>query len=123
MGILRIDRITGPPAPLVVAEGPALCSRCHRARSPFSRFVGLLATGDLSREEGLWIERCSRVHTFGLRAPIGVAFLDADGRVLRVVDPLPRWRMAAAAGARSVVECRSGVLQGLAVGGTLRISR
>jgi uncharacterized membrane protein (UPF0127 family) len=78
--------------------------------------VGLLATPDLATDEALWLERCSSVHAVGLRASIGVAFLDKDDRVMRVVDPLPRGRAAMVRGARSVVECRTGVLQQLAIG-------
>lgn len=116
MGALRIDRLTGPPAPLRDADGRPLAARCYAARSARARLVGLMATPDLARDEALWLEPCGSVHAFGLRAPIGCAFLDADGTVLRVVDPLPRWRAARARGARAVVECRAGVLSGVAVG-------
>jgi hypothetical protein len=56
------------------------------------------------------------VHAIGLRARIGCAFLDRDGVVLRVVDPLPRLGIAAARGARAVVECPAGRLAGVAPG-------
>lgn len=112
---LRIDRLTAPPRALN-ARGETLAEHCYRARSPLSRLVGLLATPDLARDEALWLERCSSVHTVGLRALIGVVFLDEDDRVMRVVDPLPRGRAAAVRGARSVVECQAGVLRDLALG-------
>ncbi len=110
MGRLRIDRITGPPAALVGADGAVIAARCHRAASRTARLVGLLATPDLADEEALWLAPCASVHTLGLRAPIGCAFLDGAGRVLRVVDPLPAGRLAAVRGARAVVECRAGRL-------------
>jgi hypothetical protein len=110
VGRLRIDRITGPPAALATAGGAIIASSCHRATSRTSRLVGLLATPDLADDEALWLEPCASVHTLGLRAPIGCAFLDGQGRVLRVVDPLPAWRLAAVRGARAVVECRAGRL-------------
>ena len=114
MGRLRISRLD--PAPLALtADGRALAARCHLADTPLRRLVGLLGTPDLRREEALWIDRCAAVHTALLRAPIGVAFLDADGRVLRVRDPLPRGRAAACRGARAVVECRAGVLRAAGV--------
>ncbi|HWH15346.1 MAG TPA: DUF192 domain-containing protein [Miltoncostaeaceae bacterium] len=110
MGRLRIDRLTGPPAPLVRADGRVVVARCHRARTPLARAIGLLFTSDLRPDEGLWLEPCSSVHALGLRARIGCAFLDAGGRVLRVVDPLPPGRAAGARGARVVVEAPAGVL-------------
>ena len=114
MGRLRIDRLD--PAPLeLTADGRALAPRCHLVARPLPRLVGLLGTPDLRREEALWIDRCAAVHTAFLRAPIGVAFVDGDGRVLRVLDPLPRGRAAACRGARAVVECRAGVLRAAGV--------
>jgi uncharacterized protein len=123
MGRLRADRLAGPAAPLSVEGGPVLAARCYRATSPLARLVGLLATPDLSGDESLWLEPCSSVHTLGLRARIGAAFLDAEGRVLRVIDPLPGGRIAACRGARAVVECRAGVLAGVAPGSRLRRDR
>ncbi|MGD9696822.1 MAG: DUF192 domain-containing protein [Thermoleophilia bacterium] len=121
-GRLRIDGLCGPPEPLR-RGAEAIAGRCHRAASPAARLVGLLATADLAEDEALWLEPCSAVHAFGLRAPIGCAFLDREGRVLRVVDPLPRWRAASARRARSVVECRAGVLRahGVAPGDRLTL--
>ena len=107
---LRIDRLTGPPAALRTSGGRLVSARCHTARSWRARLVGLLGTPDPQADEALWIERCGAVHAIGLRATIGCAFLDDAGRVLRVVDPLPRGRAASVRGARSVVECPAGVL-------------
>jgi uncharacterized protein len=123
MGALRIDRLTGPPAPLRDGDGRVIAERCYRAGSARARLVGLLGTPDLADDEALWLEPCASVHTAGLRAPIGCAFLDAGGRVLRVVDPLPRWRAAAARGARAVVECRAGALSGVTAGTRLAPGR
>lgn len=117
---LRIDRLTAPPTPLV-ADGRILAARCHRATSPLARLVGLLATPDLQADEALWLEPCRSVHALGLRARIGVALLDAEGRVLRVVDPLPPGRVVAARDARAAVECAAGVLAGVTTGTALAL--
>jgi hypothetical protein len=101
------------------ADGNLVVARCHVADRPLARLVGLLGTPDLADDEGLWLEPCSSVHTWGMRIPITCAFLDADGRVLRVVDPLPAWRHAAVRGARAVVEVPAGRFARLAVGTTL----
>jgi uncharacterized protein len=96
-----------------------LAARCHLAATPLARLVGLLATPDLAVDEALWLPACSAVHGVGLRVPIGCAFLDDAGRVLRVVDPLPRGRAAVVRGARHVVECRAGVLAPVRAGDVL----
>lgn len=113
---LRIDRLTPPPSVLQTADGQRIAARCHRAGTSLARAVGLLGTADLAADEAVWLAPCRSVHSLGLRVAIGCAFLDRDGLVLRVVDPLPPGRVAGAAGARAVVECRAGVLRGLAVG-------
>jgi uncharacterized membrane protein (UPF0127 family) len=62
------------------------------------------------------------VHTAFLRARIGVAFVDRDGVVTRVVDPLPRWRVAGSRGARAAVEAPAGTLAGVRPGDRLTLS-
>ena len=121
-GRLRVDRLTGPPTALLDGAGRVLACRCHLARSFLARSVGLLGTPDLHPDEALWLEPCSSVHAFGLRAGIGCAFLDREGRVLRVVDPLPRGRAASCRGSRAVVECSAGVLARIRPGERLMLA-
>jgi hypothetical protein len=121
MGRLRVDRLGGPPGPLLGPDGTVLAARCYRADTAFGRLVGLLGTPDLADDEALWLEPCASVHAVGLRAAIGCAFLDEGGVVLRVVDPLPRGRAVRARGARSVVECAAGTLAGVPVGARLHV--
>jgi uncharacterized protein len=120
MGRLRIDSLTPPPAPLLGPDGAVLVPRCYRAATPLARLVGLLGTPDLGPDEGLWIAPCASVHTLGLRAHIGCAFLDGEGRVLRVVDPLLAWRAASARGARAALEAPARVLSRVRPGDVLR---
>jgi uncharacterized protein len=84
--------------------------------------IGLLATPDLGPDEALRIDRCRSVHTMGMRISIDVAFLDADGVVLRVVHGLRPLRVAAARGARSVIETRAGTLADVTVGERLQVN-
>jgi uncharacterized membrane protein (UPF0127 family) len=55
--------------------------------------------------------------------PIDVVFVDGEGRVLKIVRDLVPWRIAAAVGARAVVEMAGGSLQGseMRVGDILRL--
>jgi uncharacterized membrane protein (UPF0127 family) len=52
----------------------------------------------------LWIPRCRSVHTFGMRYPLDLVWLDGDGRVVRVDRAVPPRRVRACRRARSVVE-------------------
>jgi hypothetical protein len=69
------------------------------------------------------IERCSSIHTFFMKFPLDVIFMDSDGEVRRVVRDLRAWRLADEPGANSVVELAAGALEGmdLATGDALKI--
>lgn len=59
-------------------------------------------------DEALRIPRCRSIHTFGMRFPLDVIFLDADGRAIRVDRDVPPWRVVSCRGADAVVETRAG---------------
>ena len=56
----------------------------------------------------LLIPRCRSVHTFGMRFPIDVVFLDAQGRVVRIARAVPPRRVLVCRGAAAAVEARTG---------------
>lgn len=78
------------------------------ADSFFTRLVGLLATPVLPPGTGLLIKPCSSVHTFGMRYPIDLVFIDSSNRVVKVVAGLKACRLAAAEGAAYVLELPAG---------------
>jgi uncharacterized protein len=82
------------------------------------RARGLLFRPRLASNQALLIPRCASVHTCGMRYPIDIVFLDALGRVLRVVPRLEPWRLAMQAGAAAVLELPPGGARifGFAVG-------
>ena len=64
-----------------------------------ARMQGLLGAtpaSDAREEDVLLIAPCRRIHTFGMRFALDVAFLDARGRVLRVVRGLAPGRLSRA---------------------------
>jgi uncharacterized membrane protein (UPF0127 family) len=81
----------------------------REARSLPDRALGLAWLDDLPPEIGLLIPRCRSVHTFGMRFPLDVVFLDPTAAVVCVVERLPPRRHAAVRRARSVVEIRGGL--------------
>ncbi len=74
-------------------RGTVLGSRVRTATSFLRRLKGLLGTRDLRKDEGLWIVPCSSIHSFGMRYPIDVCFLDRDGNVVGVFPDLSPNRM------------------------------
>ena len=72
-----------------------------------SRLLGLVAL-DLERAgQGLLIPRCRSVHSFGMRFPIDVLFLDGTGRVLELRRAVPPNRVVRCSGAIAVLELPS----------------
>ncbi|MGH3033358.1 MAG: DUF192 domain-containing protein [Gaiellaceae bacterium] len=89
-------------------DGSLVCERCAVAATPLSRLRGLLGRSELQRGEGLLIRPCSSVHTWFMRFPIDVVFLDRELRVVRVARRLAPWRTAAGRKARAVLELPAG---------------
>ncbi len=75
-------------------NGKVLASRVQRAANPWTRGVGLLPRGSVAPDEGLWIDRCSAVHTVFMRATIDLYFLDKDNRILKIANSVPPNRLA-----------------------------
>jgi protein-S-isoprenylcysteine O-methyltransferase Ste14/uncharacterized membrane protein (UPF0127 family) len=67
--------------------------KISRAKSLLGRLVGLIGTTELDRGRGLYIFPCKGIHTFGMRYPVDVVFLDAMGMVIRLVRNLAPNRM------------------------------
>ncbi len=98
--------------PVIVNErtGCVLASSVEVAQTSQARRRGLLGRDRLAPDAALVISRCNAVHTIGLRFAIDVAFVDARGRVRKIVRDLPPWRMAMSPLASSVIEFAAGVL-------------
>jgi len=84
--------------------------KIRRAASWTERAVGLLSTPALRAGDGLWISPCKSIHTFFMRYPIDVLFLDDGGRVLYQKTFQP-WRISGwHAKSHGVLELASGTL-------------
>ena len=92
-------------------HGGVICERCEVADGPLSRLRGLLGRDELAPEEGLLLTPESSVHTFFMRFPLDVVFLEADLTVLSVREHLRPWRTAGHRGARSVLELPAGACE------------
>ena len=99
-----------------------VCERCDVADHLVARMRGLLGRSDLPQGEGILLRPAGSIHTFFMRFPIDVVFLDEENQVVKVVHRLPPWRAAGMKGARSVVELAAGEAEsrGIAVGSTLQ---
>lgn len=84
------------------------------ARTHWTRFRGLMATdaSRFRRGQGLWISPSHGVHTFAMRFPIDVVYLDRERVIIHVEEELKPWRLAAVRiQATSVLELPSGTIR------------
>jgi uncharacterized membrane protein (UPF0127 family) len=75
------------------------------------RRAGLLKYPGLNPGQGLWIVPCEAVHTFGMKFPIDVVFLNRKRKILKIRKDMGRWSMAMCLRAHSVLELPAGTLQ------------
>jgi len=71
-----------------------LGSRVILAASWWGRFRGLVGRPEPLPGEGLLLTPCNSVHSWGLRYDLDVLFLDAQGKVLKLIRSLRPWRFA-----------------------------
>jgi uncharacterized membrane protein (UPF0127 family) len=73
-----------------------LATHVRLAATHWSRFRGLMATAatHFPVGEGLWIVPCRGVHTFAMRFPIDVLYLDGAEIVVHIEENLKPWRVA-----------------------------
>ncbi|MBJ6751051.1 DUF192 domain-containing protein [Geomonas anaerohicana] len=94
-----------------VNSGTELAQDVSVADTFLSRLRGLLGKGELPQGQGLWIKPCNSVHTFGMKFPIDVAFLDVELRVVAVSTTLSPNRLSGFyPKASSVLELPAGTL-------------
>jgi uncharacterized protein len=104
-------------------RGVTLAHAAERAQTLFSRLRGLLGRNGLAEGTGLHIQPCDSIHTFFMRFPIDVVFLDEEGRAVHLVHSIPPWRATRVYfSAQSVLELPAGTLArtGTQIGDRLR---
>ena len=91
--------------------GAVILESLSVANSFWGRLRGLMGAKVLGSAEGLALIPCNSIHSFFMRFPIDVLFLDAQGRVLRCEQAMLPWRIGAfVPGAKMAIEANAGVL-------------
>ena len=78
----------------------------------WTRLRGLLARPPLAKDgsQALLIRPCASVHTFGMRYPLDLVYLDGNGVIVGLREQLLPWRMSACLQAAATVEFHAGAL-------------
>lgn len=106
-------RSSAPAAPQKLevrnlTRGTLLATQLEVAGSGGTRRKGLLGRDGLAAGEGLWIVPCESVHTFFMRFPIDLVYLDRKHRVRKVRHAVGAWRLSACLTAHSILELPAG---------------
>lgn len=87
------------------------------AENFFSRLQGLIGTAELSEGNALLILPCSSIHTWFMKYPIDVIFLDAENRIIKIMERVPPNRFGPLVrGARAALELPAGVCSSTGTG-------
>jgi uncharacterized protein len=102
-----------------------LAEAAELADTSAKRRTGLLKHTGLKAGEGLWIVPCESVHTFFMKFPIDLVYLDKKRKVRKVRHAVPAWRLSACLAAHSVLELPAGTVErtGTAVGDDLSVEK
>ena len=106
-------------------RGRMLAERADVADTSAKRRTGLLKHTGLAPGEGLWIVPCEGIHTFAMKFPIDVVFLNRQHKILKIRSNMVRSRIALSLLAHSVLELPAGTLEqtGTARGDQLELEK
>jgi hypothetical protein len=85
-----------------------LATAADVADTSAKRRTGLLKHQCLEPGAGLWIAPCESVHTFFMKFPIDLVYLDRNKRVCKVRHAVAPWRLSACLRAHSILELPAG---------------
>ncbi len=87
----------------------------HEARSFFQRLRGLTGVHRLSAHAGMYFNHCSAVHTFFMRIPIDIIFMDRSDEIVKVVECVPPGQFSYCRGAAKTLELQAGAARRMGI--------
>jgi len=93
------------------SRSAVLATNLELADTGARRNKGLLGLDGLAPGEGLWIVPCESVHTFFMRFPIDLVYLDRNYKVKKVRSAVGPWRLSACFTAHSILELPAGTIR------------
>ncbi len=93
------------------------------ASSPGSRIKGLIGRRSLPGGYGLFLPRCSSIHTCFMSLTIDIIYLDGSWKVLKTVECMKPWRLSWRPGASGVVETAAGWIEKHGIGPGTELTR
>ncbi|MCO7223835.1 DUF192 domain-containing protein [Pleionea sp. CnH1-48] len=97
---------------VVVGEnGRLIADSVWTPTSFLQRAKGLLGRTELGVKEGMFFKDCASIHMFGMKIPLDIVFLNEEYEVVKVVESLQPYRMAASKNAKHVIEFKDGFVK------------
>jgi uncharacterized membrane protein (UPF0127 family) len=93
-----------------ITRGTSIGDDIDTAETSAQRRTGLLKHRKLDEGAGLWIIPCEAVHTFFMKFPIDLIYLDREHRVRATVRELVPWRFSMCLPAHSILELPAGTI-------------
>ena len=78
-------------------------------KSPWKRLKGFMFQKNIDKV--ICFPKCNSIHTFFMKCPIGVLFLDKDGKVLHIERNLHKNKIKYIKNAYYVIECKENLFQ------------
>lgn len=95
-------RIICPGKPQVIL------TRVRKTETLLERTKGLLGCKSLMQGEGLLISPCNSIHTFFMRFPIDVVFLNKKNMITKIIRAMKPFRFGMAVNSSFVLELMAG---------------
>ncbi|MFA5039173.1 MAG: DUF192 domain-containing protein [Candidatus Omnitrophota bacterium] len=105
------------------SKGTILAEKVEIAETWRSRSKGLLGRRGLGKGEGLLITPCNSIHTFFMKFPIDVLFLDKNMKIVKITPSMGPWRLSGSLRGYQVLEIEHGASNnmGISVGNSLKL--
>jgi len=82
------------------------------ADQPFKRMKGLLGRSSLKDSQAMVIKPCNAIHTFFMRFPIDVLFINKENKVVKTISDMSSFRLSSVCfKSQFVVELPAGTIQ------------
>lgn len=86
------------------------------------RTGGLLRLSPLAKDQGLLINKCNSIHTFGMKYSLDVVYLNRHYKVVKLVENIKPRRMSLCLKARHTLELLSGEISRLKIKDDMTLS-
>ena len=83
-------------------------SKCQEAKTFSQKVICLMFRNGISEDFAMFFYHTRSIHTFFMRFPIDILFLNQEMEVIKICDSVKPWKVRVCFGAYCVIECAAG---------------